>query len=139
MSHFITESCIGCTLCAKSCPVRAIDGAVKQRHVINSKRCVDCGVCGGVCGKGAVLDASGAVCAKIPKSERPKPHIDASRCSACSMCVADCGKDALRLTLPAFRGDLHVFAYLADADACVGCGICANTCPLGAISMWKEA
>ncbi len=139
VSHFITESCIGCTLCAKMCPVQAIDGVIKQRHVINPKRCVDCGVCGGVCSKGAILDASGRACARISKADRPKPHIDASLCSACNMCVDACGKDALRLTLPAFRGDLRVFAYLAAPDACVGCGICADTCPLGAIAMEKEA
>jgi formate hydrogenlyase subunit 6/NADH:ubiquinone oxidoreductase subunit I len=137
MAHFITEACIGCTLCARNCPVQAITGTVKQRHVINAARCVDCGVCANVCNKGAILDADGNVCAKLPKSEWLKPVVDEGECSACSMCVQACGKDALRISLPKFRGDLKVFAYLAEEKNCVGCGICAETCPLSAITMQK--
>ena len=34
--------CIGCTACARSCPVEAISGVVKQTHHIDPNKCVKC-------------------------------------------------------------------------------------------------
>ncbi|MDR2091066.1 MAG: NADH-quinone oxidoreductase subunit NuoF [Clostridiales bacterium] len=45
VSYGITEKCVGCTLCARKCPVSAITGKVKERHVIDGAKCVKCGVC----------------------------------------------------------------------------------------------
>ena len=42
------EKCTGCTTCARHCPTEAI--RIRDRHaVINAHRCIDCGVCIGVC------------------------------------------------------------------------------------------
>ena len=45
----ITDKCKGCTKCARNCPVNAIEGAVKQRHVIDAKKCIKCGACISAC------------------------------------------------------------------------------------------
>ena len=39
------ELCKGCTKCARTCPVGAIDGVVKQPHKINQEKCIKCEAC----------------------------------------------------------------------------------------------
>lgn len=55
LEFYITDKCIGCTKCARSCPVSAIRGKVKERHVIDTEKCIKCGACMEVCPVGAVI------------------------------------------------------------------------------------
>ncbi|MBM4373069.1 MAG: 4Fe-4S binding protein, partial [Deltaproteobacteria bacterium] len=43
------ETCTGCTLCAKVCPVSCIAGEKKAPHRIDPAACVHCGACFDAC------------------------------------------------------------------------------------------
>src|SRR6056297_328219 len=49
------EKCIGCTACAKKCPVDCISGERKEPHVIDEAVCIKCGACYDVCPVDAVI------------------------------------------------------------------------------------
>lgn len=54
----ITEKCIGCTKCARNCPVDAIEGKLKEKHSINQEKCIKCGACFSNCPVNAVTTGS---------------------------------------------------------------------------------
>ena len=51
----IEDKCIGCSICAKNCPVGAITGEIKHPFTINTDKCIKCGVCEGKCPKKAII------------------------------------------------------------------------------------
>ena len=59
MPHFITDKCIGCSVCEIKCPTNTIWGAAKGQYYIHPERCIDCSVCGIYCPVDAIhMDAN---------------------------------------------------------------------------------
>jgi ferredoxin len=51
------ETCNGCQVCQKRCPVEAISGERKQPHGIHQQTCIKCGACFEACRYGAIEKA----------------------------------------------------------------------------------
>ncbi len=51
----INDKCVGCTLCARNCPLDCITGKSKELHIIEQDKCIRCGVCRDVCKFDAVI------------------------------------------------------------------------------------
>lgn len=51
----IDDKCVGCTACARACPVNAISGERKEVHFIDQDKCIKCGACFEKCKFAAVL------------------------------------------------------------------------------------
>ncbi len=49
LTYTILDSCIGCLMCAKVCPTKAITGELKKLHVIDQTKCTHCGECHKAC------------------------------------------------------------------------------------------
>ncbi|MDD2296476.1 MAG: NADH-quinone oxidoreductase subunit NuoF [Sphaerochaetaceae bacterium] len=52
--NILPDKCIGCTACARKCPVAAISGERREVHVIDQAACIKCGVCFETCKFGAI-------------------------------------------------------------------------------------
>ena len=45
VKYVVTDQCVGCTKCAKACPVDAIPYTPYEKHTIDVHTCVQCGLC----------------------------------------------------------------------------------------------
>jgi NADH-quinone oxidoreductase subunit F len=54
LTYTILDSCVGCLICLKVCPTKAITGELKKVHVIDQSKCTHCGECHRVCRVNAI-------------------------------------------------------------------------------------
>lgn len=57
IKYYITDKCIGCGKCKRNCPVSAISGNIKEKHIIDTGACIKCGACKASCPKDAIITA----------------------------------------------------------------------------------
>jgi len=65
--EIIQDECDGCHACFKACPVDAITGVVKEKHIIHHDACISCGACFDVCPTNAIRT--------FPKTELEKAEV----------------------------------------------------------------
>jgi len=53
--EILPDKCIGCTACARKCPVHCIKGEVKKVHEIDQEQCIKCGACYSTCKFNAIV------------------------------------------------------------------------------------
>lgn len=53
--EILADKCIGCTACARVCPVNCISGERKAAHVIDQNVCIKCGACFDKCKFNAIV------------------------------------------------------------------------------------
>jgi Na+-translocating ferredoxin:NAD+ oxidoreductase RNF subunit RnfB len=51
----LPERCNGCTLCAQACASNAIQGTLKQPHILDASLCTQCHACIEVCARQAII------------------------------------------------------------------------------------
>ena len=120
-----SDKCTGCGACEEICSKTYFKVADKEKSAIrvvqeegrfSIKVCDQCGDCMKMCSSIALSRAGNGVV-----------RIAGNTCTGCLVCVAECLRGYMR-----YHDDLPV------PFKCVACGVCATSCPSGALSV-KES
>lgn len=145
MSYFINDECIGCTICAKKCPIPCIwdkesigkVAAAKELHVIDPKLCIDCGVCATYCPVDCIQDQRGVIKPKIEAKKRPIAIVNEDNCTGCEWCVDICPFNCLEMVPREgyeawgdikYTSQMQKVARDVRTKDCVGCKLCEEVC-----------
>lgn len=138
MAFFIIEEkCVGCTLCAKECPMAIIEGETKEPfRIFAPGECIECSLCAWVCPAEAIENQYGQIVPKLKKEQRPIAWIDEEGCTGCEVCMESCPVDAIDKVAPIDPSDTSPTQVCrVDYDTCISCSLCAVMCPWETISM----
>jgi Na+-translocating ferredoxin:NAD+ oxidoreductase subunit B len=135
MPYYINEWCIGCTICAKKCPVPCIWGGeagrlakAKEFHIIDPSVCIDCGACASYCPVDCIQNEAGAIEKKIESKKRPIAVVREENCTGCEWCVDVCPFDCLEMVKPENPGEFFQVARNVRPKDCVACKLCEEAC-----------
>jgi formate hydrogenlyase subunit 6/NADH:ubiquinone oxidoreductase subunit I len=139
MPHFITDTCVGCTICALKCPTGAIAGDKKELHSIDPTLCIDCSVCGHYCPYDSIVDNDGDLVVRVKAKDILKAIVTDDNCTGCTWCVDICPFDAIvmkprtdNFAVPGFASSSVAVVIPKD---CVGCKLCEEACGWDAINV----
>lgn len=127
MPFFITDQCVGCTVCANKCPTNAITGEKKGRHWIDPDLCIDCGVCALWCPYPSITNNRGELVIGVKAKEVPKAVVDIDHCTGCVMCIGACPFDAIEI-MDHPDGDWFYKVVTVIDKKCTGCRLCEEIC-----------
>lgn len=133
MAYFITEKCIGCSICEIKCPTDTIVGEKKGIFQIISDGCIDCGTCGIWCPADAIEDSNGQLVKGLKVKDIPKAIVDEDACISCEYCVDACPFDCI--TMEQHPDGQYPELAVVDTKKCVGCRLCEEACLWEAIFM----
>ncbi len=57
LSYTVNDKCVGCGACKRVCPVAAVEGTRKEKHLILQDKCIRCGQCYDACKFDAITRA----------------------------------------------------------------------------------
>ncbi len=85
---------------------------------------------GPIRGAPSILAAGNAAARRTGSWRVERPEIDRARCNACGLCFVRCPDGAMALDDEGYP--------IVDYDHCKGCLVCAQICPLDAVSRRRE-
>ena len=107
-----SELCRGCGKCRRGCPMEAIEGAVRQAHVIDPARCVNCGACLSNCPFHAIGPAS-----ELPGPRKGVMYVDGLR-------VPFDGETNILAVIRKAGIDMPTFCYHSELSVYGACRMC---------------
>ncbi len=133
MAYFITDTCIGCSVCELKCPTDTISGKKKETFVIHPEGCIDCGVCAIYCPVSCIQNQFGELVKGVKVREIPKAIVDPINCTGCEFCVDICPFDCIHMIGDPTGEAPHYKVALVDPRPCVSCRLCEIVCDKDAI------